>query len=195
MIFKISGFLVFFRHEKVEYVTWYNETKTVSQSQETSRRKQQRALLSCNSTWNITSSKFSWPSDREVQSQHGRPSVIFEDVWRVSSYFNVHLRTLLRIVKCLLGSPRCSIQLCVQNRLHLLSYRLHIIQLIEEREYESRTAFANLYLQNVESDSLFLNIIIFFGLICLSRWWKSQPTRCRYFGAWKSSSNVINVPQ
>ena len=181
MISKMSGFLAFSVQEKVECVTWYNETKSITQTQRNYRGKHQRAPPSRNSILRWVQN-FQDRGTVEIQSRSGRPSMTSEDEERVSNYFNRHPRTSLRAAESHLGLPRSSIQRILRNRLHLFPYRLHIVQALKERDYEARTEFANWCLQNVESDESFLNRIDFFERMCLSRGWKCEQTQCKDLG-------------
>lgn len=95
----------------------------------------------------------------EIQSRSGRSSIIFEDWQWVSSYFNRHPKTLIQTAERRL--LRNCIQRILQNRFHLIPYKLHIIKALEECDYETRTKFDTWCLQNTESDLSFFNGIIF----------------------------------
>lgn len=74
---------------------------------------------------------------------------------RVSSYLYKHTKTPFWITKRRLGLPRSSIQRNFRKRLHLLLYKPHIVQELEEREYEACIEFATWGPWNAESNSFF----------------------------------------
>lgn len=77
-----------------------------------------------------------------------------EDERTIFNYFNRHPRTSLRTAENRLGHPKSSIQIALRNS-------LHIVQYLEERDYEARAEFANLCLEDIKLYSSFLNRINF----------------------------------
>lgn len=87
----------------------------------------------------------------------------FEDERTISDYFNRHRRTSLRRAEIRFGCTKSSIQRNLRNTLHFFQCRLHIIQVLEQRDYEAHIAFSNRYIAIIELDASFLDRVVLSG--------------------------------
>ena len=156
----MSCFLAFSVQQKVDCVTWYTKTNSITSTQRIYRRTHQESPPSRNSILRWVHN-FREHGTVEIQSRSGRPSMTSEDERRMSNYFNRPTRTSLRTAEIRLGLPRSSIQRVLRNRLHLFPDRLQIVQELEDRDYEARIAFSNWFIEKIELDASYLNRVIF----------------------------------
>lgn len=154
------GFAAFSIRKKVNCVTWYSANKSITQTRRIYRQTDQKIPPSRNSILRWIQ-KFQDHGSVEIQHQSGRPSMSFEDEWRIPNYFNRHPRAYLQTAENRLRLPGSSIQSVLRHRLHLFPCILHIVQDLEERDNEALIEFAHWCLENIELKASFLNRVIF----------------------------------
>lgn len=112
----------------------------------------------------------------EVQSRSGRPLKTAGDERRISNCFSRNPRMSLRIASIPLGLPTSSIHWFLQKRLHLCPDWIHIVQKLEEPDYEAYIGFliGPHWIPNCMHRFLTL---LFSWLMSRSRGWKSKRTQ------------------
>lgn len=159
-LIQISALSAISSQQKAECVRWYHETHSVTQTQRNYRTKYGKKPPVRNSILNWAG-KFETRGTVENENRSGRPKLSSQQGRKVSTYFNRHPRSSIRSAERNLAIPRSSIHKILHERLHMFPYKINILQELQDQDPAARTWFANWCMENIQSDSSFLNRIIF----------------------------------
>lgn len=136
----------------------YNKIKPVTSTQRICRRTHPKIPFSRNSFLrNVQYVREN--GAMELHSRSERPSMTSQNDRSLFNYFRRHPRTFLRTAEIRLGLPRRFIHRVHWKRLHLFPYILHIVQKVEECDYESSIEFSNWGIENIGLGTFFLNSV------------------------------------
>lgn len=154
----MEGLLALPAYKNSECVRWYNQTSSITRTQQNFRTKCEECQPFQNSILGRVQN-FGKHGRVGNEQPSGRPASLSVQKQRVSNYFIRYSKGSLQRPEPGLDNTWSPVYNRLQNRLHMLPYRLQAVQPLEDRYYMARIQIAKWYLQNILTDALFLNLV------------------------------------
>ena len=146
--------------EKVQCVTWYNETCSITTVRRKFRTRYQRTTPSPNTILNW-GRNFELPGNVENRNASGRPSITPQAIQTVSRYLGAHPRRSLRRAQTDLQISHTTTHKILKVIIHMFPYKIRRVQQSKPDELLQRKQLAARCLLNLRPDPNFLWRIVY----------------------------------